>query len=191
MPSLKHARRLAVVAYECLNPAFAAGLIFGWFVKRRLRHCGSGLRLATTTSIRGHRNITIGNDFSSMGHLYLYANDGGLLEIGNACSVNTNVQLGAASGRIKVGNGVMIGPNVVIRAANHGMQRRLPMMRQPWEPGEIIIEDDVWIGANAVITGRVTLALGTVVAAGAVVTHSTEAYSIVGGVPARKIGERV
>jgi galactoside O-acetyltransferase len=126
-----------------------------------------------------------------MGHLYLYANDGGLLEIGDACSVNSNVQLGAASGRIKIGNEVMIGPNVVIRAANHGTQRALPMMRQPWESGEIIIEDDVWIGANAVITGKVTLARGTVVAAGAVVTHSTEAYSIVGGVPARKIGERV
>jgi acetyltransferase-like isoleucine patch superfamily enzyme len=41
-----------------------------------------------------------------------------------------------------------------------------------------------------VVTADVTLARGTVVAAGAVVTHSTEPFSIVGGVPARKIGER-
>ena len=89
-----------------------------------------------------------------------------------------------------MGNHVMIAANVVLRAANHGVARGIPMKRQGSISGEIQIEDDVWIGSNAVITADVVLARGTVVGAGAVVTHSTEPYSIVAGVPARKIGER-
>ena len=85
----------------------------------------------------------------------------------------------------------MIGPNVVLRAANHSMKRgNTPMRHQPSIPGEIFIEDDVWIGSNVVITSDVRIARGTVVGAGSVVTSSTEPYSIVCGVPARKIGER-
>jgi galactoside O-acetyltransferase len=148
------------------------------------------LRLKITTTILGHRNIVIGEGFVSLGHLYLYAVDGGNLEIGDNCKLNTNVQLGAASGRLTIGNYVMMGPNVVVRAADHGMARGIPMMLQPPVGREIVIEDDVWIGSNAVVTGGVRLATGTVVAAGAVVTRSTEPYSIVAGVPARKIGER-
>jgi galactoside O-acetyltransferase len=125
-----------------------------------------------------------------MGLLNLAAHDGEL-RIGDDCHVNCNVQFGAASGRLLVGNDVIIGPNVVIRVADHGMSRGQPMRTQPHVRGEVIIEDDVWIGANAVITADVRLARGTIVAAGAVVTRSTEPYSIVGGVPAKKIGERV
>lgn len=140
--------------------------------------------------VRGARNIVIGDDFVSMGSLYLYADNGGYLEIGNNCDVNTNVQLGAASGRLIIGNDVMIAANVVVRAANHATARGVPMKSQRSVGGEIFIEDDVWIGSNAVITANVRIGRGTIVGAGAVVTKSTEPYSIVGGVPARKIGER-
>ena len=56
--------------------------------------------------------------------------------------------------------------------------------------GEIIVEDDVWIGANTVILKNVFIGKGAIVAAGAVVTSNIEEYSIVAGVPARKIGQR-
>jgi galactoside O-acetyltransferase len=141
-------------------------------------------------SIRGHSNIVIGDNFVAMGHSYLYATDGGTLQIGNNCAMNTNVQLGASAGRIVLGDNVIIAPNVVLRAANHGIERSAPIRTQAWTPGEILVEDDVWIGSNAVVTADVTLARGTVVAAGSVVTRSTEPYAIVAGVPARKIGER-
>ena len=52
------------------------------------------------------------------------------------------------------------------------------------------IGSDVWLGANAVVLPGVTIADGTVVSAGAVVTKDTEPYSIVGGIPATKIGMR-
>jgi len=182
--------RLVALAFECLNPGFAVGLVYSWIVRWRFRRCGSGLRLKITTSILGHRNIVIGHNFASLGHLYLYANDGGFLQIGDNCSVNSNVQIGAAAGKILIGNDVMIAPNVVLRAANHAMLRGVPMRLQKSTPGDIHIEDDVWIGSNAVVTAGVRIARGTVVAAGAVVTRSTDPYSIVGGVPAKKIGER-
>ncbi len=169
---------------------FLLGRLYSYAVRWRLRQCGRGLRMQLPTVIYGHRNIVIGTNFSSMGHLYLFANDGGVIRIGDNCSVNTNVQIGAAAGSIVIGNGVMIAPNVVLRAANHDMRRDTPMRFQPSRGGRILIEDDVWIGSNCVVTADVTVARGTVVAAGAVVTHSTEPYSIVAGVPARKIGER-
>lgn len=56
--------------------------------------------------------------------------------------------------------------------------------------GDIVIEDDVWIGQNAIILSGVTVAQGSVIAAGSVVTHDVPPYSIVGGVPAKVIKQR-
>jgi galactoside O-acetyltransferase len=183
-------RRAAVRASEWLSPAYVAGRVYSSVVCRRLQGCGPGLRLQITTVIRGPRNIVIGKNFNSMGYLYLYAHEGGAIRIGDDCSINTNVQIGAAAGRIVIGNGVMIASNVVLRAANHDIRRATPMRYQASQGGEIIVGDDVWIGSNSVVTADVTVACGTVVGAGAVVTRSTEPYSIVAGVPAKKIGER-
>jgi galactoside O-acetyltransferase len=168
----------------------AMDMMFSLLARLRLGRCGEHVRLKASTVIRGREHIFIGKNFSSMGSLYLYANDGGYLEVGDNCSVNTNVQLGAAGGRLVIGDDVLIGPNVVIRVANHGTRREPRMKYQPHVYGEIVIGDDVWIGSNAVIAPGVAVAVGTVVGAGAVVTSSTEPYSIVAGVPARKIGER-
>jgi galactoside O-acetyltransferase len=184
------ARRAVSLALKCVSPAVICGWMYSRITRWRLESCGPGLRLQITSTIRGHGNIAIGANFISMGHLYLYAQDGGSVRIGNDCSVNTNVQIGATPGRVVIGNYVMIAPNVVLRAANHDLRRDTVMRHQPSIAGEIVVEDDVWIGSNAVVTADVRLARGTVVAAGAVVTQSTEPYSIVAGVPARKIGER-
>jgi acetyltransferase-like isoleucine patch superfamily enzyme len=54
----------------------------------------------------------------------------------------------------------------------------------------IWIEDDVWIGTRAIVLKGVRLGRGSVVAAGAVVTHDVPAYSVVAGVPARVVSER-
>ena len=56
--------------------------------------------------------------------------------------------------------------------------------------GPILIEDDVWIGANVTILKGVTIKRGSIVAAGSVVNKDVEAFSIFGGIPAKKIGER-
>ena len=92
--------RAASFAYHCLEPSVALGLLFSWIVRPRLHSCGRGLRLRVTTTIRGRRRIAIGKNFWSLGQLYLYANEGGSIQIGDDCTVNTNVQLGAAGGKI-------------------------------------------------------------------------------------------
>ncbi len=63
-------------------------------------------------------------------------------------------------------------------------------MRQGHVPGTVVIEEDVWIGANCVITPDVRIGRGAVVGAGAVVTRDVAPFAIVGGVPAREIGRR-
>ncbi|QQR81404.1 MAG: acyltransferase [Deltaproteobacteria bacterium] len=164
--------------------------LYSLFYAVQLGSCGDKFRIRTTSIIYSPENISIGNNFSSMGYLYLYANEGKIV-MGNNISINTNVQIGASGGKIFMGNNILIAPNVVIRAADHGLKAGELIMSQPHTPGTIYIEDDVWIGSNAVITANLTLSKGTVVAGGAVVTRSTEPYSIVGGVPARKISERL
>ena len=57
--------------------------------------------------------------------------------------------------------------------------------------GNILIENNVWIGSNCVILPKCKIGKGSVIAAGAVVTKDVESYSIVGGVPAKHIKRRV
>ncbi len=173
-----------------INPFYWFSVIYSFFFKIRFKTCGNSFYAGYPLIVKGFSNISVGDKFSAMGMDYLYADQGKLI-IGNNCSINTNVQIGAAGGLIVIGDNVMIGPNVVIRASNHGTERSNSMRFQSHVYGEIFIEDDVWIGSNAVVTSGVTLAIGSVVGAGAVVTKSTMPYSIVGGVPARKISERV
>ena len=66
----------------------------------------------------------------------------------------------------------------------------LPMYFQEGTTIGIVIGNDVWLGANAVVTDGVVIGDGAVVAAGAVVTTDVEAYEIVAGVPAKRIGSR-
>ena len=61
---------------------------------------------------------------------------------------------------------------------------------EAWSKGPIIIEDDVWIGMNAIILSGVHIGQGAVISAGAVVTKDVEPYSIVGGNPAKLIKYR-
>ncbi|MFI5656008.1 DapH/DapD/GlmU-related protein [Streptomyces anulatus] len=88
-------------------------------------------------------------------------------------------------GGIRIGNGVMIAPKVSLITGGHPLplaERRAYLSFAP-----IVIEDDVWVGAAAVITQGVTVGAGAVVAAGAVVTRDVPAGTVVAGVPARVI----
>jgi galactoside O-acetyltransferase len=61
---------------------------------------------------------------------------------------------------------------------------------QGHDGGKIIIEDGVWIGSNAVVLPNTRIGKASIIAAGAVVTKDVEPYSIVAGVPAKKIKDR-
>lgn len=92
---------------------------------------------------------------------------------------------------IKIGNGVIIGPQNVIVDSDHKYQGvSIPMNRQPLSFEEVSIEDDVWISSNCVITKGVTLEKGAVIGAGAVVKKDIPPYCIAVRVPAGVIRKR-
>lgn len=77
------------------------------------------------------------------------------------------------------------------RASNHTFDNLdLPIIEQGHTYGEIIIEDDVWIASNCVVTANTRIGKSSIIAAGSVVTKDVEPYSIVGGVPAKLIRKR-
>jgi len=154
-----------------------------------LNSCGSGFIVPFNLKITGYENIKIGNDFRCMGPAYLFSHEG-VLTIGNHLRLNVNVFIAASHGTISIGNNVALGPNVVIRAANHSANKGRLINEQGHVVGKVIIEDDVWIGSNAVILRNVRVGKGSIIGAGAVVTKDVAPYSIVAGIPAVKISER-
>ena len=91
-------------------------------------------------------------------------------------------------GPVTIGNHVNLAQGITVSALNHNFEdTRLRIDEQGVNTSEIVIDDDVWIGANAVITAGVHIGRHSVVAAGAVVTKDVPEYSVVGGVPAKVI----
>ncbi len=92
--------------------------------------------------------------------------------------------------RVEVGDDTMIASGVKIIDHDHGIGIEKPMRMQGMTSAPIVIGQDVWVGANAIILKGVHLGRGSIVAAGAVVTKSVPEMEIWGGVPSKKIGER-
>lgn len=91
-------------------------------------------------------------------------------------------------GPVTIGNHVNLAQGITVSALNHNFEdTRLRIDEQGVNTSEIVIDDDVWIGANSVITAGVHIGRHSVVAAGAVVTKDVPEYSVVGGVPAKVI----
>ncbi|MGG0319931.1 acyltransferase [Priestia megaterium] len=112
--------------------------------------------------------------------------------VGNNTFINNGCLLwGAPKGKIIIGNDVLFGPSVKVIASNHGTSRDNLIRCNTWYDGDIVIEDDVWIGANSIILKGVKIGKGAVIAAGTVVNRDIEPYTIVGGVPAKKIKNRI
>ena len=157
--------------------------------KMFLKKCGNNFFPGFCFEIKGGKNIIIGSSFSSESHVKLFAGKG-ILKMGNNIKVNNNVFIGASAGEIYIGNNVLIGPNTVIRSSNHSFNKIDLIRKQKHTKGVIIIEDDVWIGANVVILPNLTIKKGAVIGAGSIVTKSIAEFDIVAGNPAKKIGER-
>lgn len=110
------------------------------------------------------------------------------IEIGEGCLINHNnvLQAGKVDGKIKIGNYVHTGANVMIIAFNHAFDtREIPTIKQDYYDADVIIGDDVWIGGGAIILAGVTIGKGAIIAGGAVVNKDVPEYAIVGGVPAK------
>lgn len=109
---------------------------------------------------------------------------------GTHLGINCGTYINGVGG-IQFGDNVLVGNNVTISSGEHPIDGAFPpIFERTAIPKKIVINDDVWIGAGAVIMPGITLAKGSVIGANAVVTKDTEEYSIYVGAPAKKIRNR-
>jgi acetyltransferase-like isoleucine patch superfamily enzyme len=116
----------------------------------------------------------------------------GDIVIGERCYINPNSTLYSGSG-IRIGNDVLIAPGCSIVPANHAHSRLdIPMRQQGFmeSKGGVVIEDDVWIGANCVLLDGACIRSGVIVGAGSVVSIELAGRAVWGGNPCRKIRDR-
>lgn len=116
----------------------------------------------------------------------------GDLLIGERTVINSGCVLYTGNG-IQIGDDVAIAANCTLAPVNHEFRRRnVTICRQGFRPskGGIVIEDDVWVGANTVILDGAVLRRGCVIGAGSVVRGEVAAYSINAGRPLAVIGWR-
>lgn len=129
-------------------------------------------------------NFVLGAD-STIEDFCTINNGVGDVLIGDRCRVGmSNVIIGP----VTIGNDVILAQNIVLSGLNHGYEDiTLPPHNQPVTKKKITLEDEVWIGANAVVVAGVTIGKHSVVAAGSIVTKDVPPYTVVAGNPARII----
>lgn len=144
------------------------------FYKKSMKYCGKNVYFRPTSSnLKGLWNMSIGDETSIPKGATFYCTEA----------------------ELKIGKKVIFGPNPTIITGDHRIDvlgkyiidnhEKLPQNDAP-----VIIEDDVWCGANVTILKGVTIGRGSVIAAGSVVTKSCPSYSIIGGVPAKILKRR-
>ena len=94
------------------------------------------------------------------------------------------------SGEVSLADGVLIGPNSCLIASNHGVLKTKKICEQPLVRGEIVIEEDVWVGANVTIGFNTHIGKGAIVGANAFVNKDIPSGEVWAGVPCRKINNR-
>lgn len=137
--------------------------------RRQMRH-GQNLSIAPNVNFANANRIQIGSDVIIASGAMLWA--------------------GAATAQIKIGDKVLIGPNVLVTCARYGSDPTSAMTDQPMTEASVWIGNDVWIGAGAIILPGVTLGDGSIIGAGAVVTLDVPPMAIAAGVPAKVVGSR-
>ncbi len=193
----------------------AAMRLVGPYKNRRLLvNWGKRSFISPYADISGD-HITLGDMVFIDDHVTLYAHrDGGAIHIGDHSSVqrytifetirggeivigqHTHIQSGcnltAALGSIYIGDHVQLAPRCALYPYQHGISDlHTPIAKQPLTTkGDIIIENDAWLGVGVIVMDGVTIGRGAVVGAGAVVTKDIPPLAIAVGSPARIIGYR-
>lgn len=141
-----------------------------------LHACLQGIEIGEQTFVM-HGSVLHVYNFRDLPHAFI--------RIGrNSLIGELNVLRG--QGGITIGDRVYTAPLVQMLAVNHVFDDPTrPMVEQGITAEGIVVEDDVWIGAGAILTDGVRVGRGAVVAAGAVVTQDVPPHTVVGGVPAR------
>ncbi len=155
-----------------------------WFVNpfKHQKGKGSLIRKRTRIDVLPFNKFILGND-STIEDFATINNGVGDVVIGDRTRIGLSC---VVIGPVTIGNDIMFAQHIVVSGLNHGYQDiNTPISMQAVETKPITIEDNVWIGANSVITAGVTIGKQSIVAAGSVVTKNVAPYSIVGGNPAK------
>ena len=159
------------------------------WAKASLRSCntvGSLPRVQGRVFVRNTGRMEIGERVRLRGShvpIELASLPGGLLKIGDNCSINSGVSIAAAS-QVVIGNNCMVGNYTLIMDCDfHDLEHR----DQFGATAPVILEDDVWLAAGVTVLKGVTIGQGSAVMAGSVVISNVPPYTLVGGVPARTI----
>jgi acetyltransferase-like isoleucine patch superfamily enzyme len=162
-------------------------------VRERLMECetiqiAEGCFIAPEARLFGEpgRGIVIGPGCAVAAEVFMH----GPITLGRDVSVNARATLDGGARGIHIGDGTRIASGASLYAFDHGLDPERPVRAQPVTSQGIRIGQDVWIGANAGITDGVSIGDHAVVAMGAVVTRDVPDWAMVGGVPARVIGDR-
>ncbi|HFA48274.1 MAG TPA: acyltransferase [Bacteroidetes bacterium] len=164
------------------RPRWWVSVLLNPFVHKRGR--GSVIRRRTRMDVMPYNEFVLGRD-SVIEDFTVVNNAVGDVIIGERTLIGMSDVI---IGPITVGNDVLLAQHVVLSAMNHNYEDiLLPISRQDYVAKKIIVEDEVWIGANAVVTAGVTIGHHSIVASGAVVTKDVPPLTVVVGNPARVI----
>lgn len=157
-----------------LSFSFIWDKIWTPFYKKAMKHCGKNVYLRPMSSdLKGLWNLSIGDGSSIPKGSTFYCTEAPLT----------------------IGRKVIFGPRPTIITGDHrtdviGKFIMDSHDKLPENDAPVVIEDDVWTGANVTILKGVTIGRGSIIAAGAVVTKSCPPYSIIGSVPAKVLKYR-
>jgi len=141
-----------------------------------LHACPGGIEVGESTLVMHHAELHVYN-FRDLPHAGIRIGREGL--VGEFCVIR-------GPGGVAIGDRVYLSPGVHIYSSNHVFEDPDTCFIDQGVTAEgVVIEDECWIGARAVIVDGVTVGRRSVVAAGAVVTEDVPPHSLVGGVPAR------
>lgn len=163
-----------------LVPSYLWDAMWALVWKRCMKHCGKGVYIRPMSS-----------DFKGLWNL----------SVGDGTSIPKGSTIYCTEAPCTIGKKVLFGPHPTIITGDHridipGKYMTDVTVEEKFVDGvnvydqPVVIEDDVWVGANVTILKGVTIGHGSVVAAGAVVTKSCPPYSIIGGVPAKVLRKR-
>jgi acetyltransferase-like isoleucine patch superfamily enzyme len=181
-PRLKKFAHWLIIPRGQARPRLWVRLFVNPFIHKKGKN--AIIRFNTRMDLFPFKNFNIGSN--SIIEDFATINNGvGDVFIGNNCGIGlSNVIIGP----VKMGNYVMLAQNIVISGLNHGYEDiTVPPRLQKVVTKQITIEDNVWVGANAVITAGVTIGKHAVIGAGSVVTKNIPEFSVAAGNPARII----
>lgn len=159
--------------------------------KYKLKNCGDRVWFDNNVKfLRYMNNISIGNNVVfKEGARILSCNKKSEIIIGENTTIGYHTFI-VSSLSVKIGRNSLIAPFVYIIDDNHQIKKGININQQDHDKEPIVIGDDVWIGAKAMILKGVTIGDGAIIAAGSIVTKDVESNAVYGGIPAKKISER-